>query len=60
MQEQVRQLIHTDLQCIDNPIAFSQFVRGELYFYTDSMLTLIHALKEEDFLEIYDFMGDFF
>ncbi len=60
MKKQVRELIESDLKNFEDAHKFTQFVRGELYFYIDSLISLYNSSSIEELPEIFDFMQEYF
>lgn len=41
MQTKVQEIIATEFKCFETPRDLTQFVRGELYFYVDSIISIL-------------------
>ena len=48
MALKVKEIIQSDFRCFDSPHKFTQFIRGELYFYIDSLISLFNSTTAED------------
>ena len=56
----VKEIIEKDFANFENPYKVTQFIRGELYFYIDSLISLFTATNAEDIPAIFEFMQEVF
>lgn len=55
LENKVKEIIQTNFRCFNSAYDCTQFIRGELYFYIDSLLTLPMYTTREDVPAILDF-----
>ena len=48
MEKKVNEIIKSRFTCFQSAHECTQFIRGQLYFYVDSLLTLKHATTKND------------
>lgn len=60
MQQKVQDTIKEEFKNLESPIKVTQFIRGELYFYVDSLISMISSTSQDDLPVIFDFMQDVF
>lgn len=54
-------MINTDFRKFEgNAVGLTQFVRGQLYFHIDSLISLFSSTTSEDIPAIFEFMKDVF
>lgn len=56
MQETIKE----EFKNLETPLKVTQFIRGELYFYVDSLISMISCIQQEDLPVIFEFMLDVF
>jgi len=56
----MKSIIETNFRCFDSAFECTQFIRGELYYYVDSLLTLQDRTNKEDLPAILNFMDLYF
>ncbi len=56
LENRVNEIIASDFRCFNSAYECTQFIRGELFFYVDSLLTLQSQTTREDLLAILDFI----
>ena len=59
MLQKVQDIIARDFKVFETPRDLTQFVRGELYFYVDSLLSML-STTVEDLPSIFEFMKEIF
>lgn len=60
MQKQVQETIEQEFRNFSSPHKLTQYIRGELYFYVDSLISLFNQTTSEDLPAIFEFMQDVF
>jgi hypothetical protein len=60
MQQKVQETIKEEFKNLETPIKVTQFIRGDLYFYVDSLISMINCIQQEDLTIIFDFLVDVF
>ncbi len=60
LENKINEVISTDFRCFSSAYECTQFIRGELYFYTDSLLTLQNQTTREDLPAIFNFLETVF
>ena len=56
MKEVIAQTIDENFRNFESPSQLTQFIRGQLYFYVDSLLSLPQVSSESDLPTIFDFI----
>jgi hypothetical protein len=56
----VKEIIDKDFTNFETATKVTQFIRGELYFYIDSLISLFTSTNSEDIPAIFDFMQEVF
>lgn len=56
----VKQIMESDFKCFNSPNELTQFIRGELYFYIDSLISLYTSTTSDDLVAILEFMQEVF
>lgn len=56
MQQKVQEIIKKDFKCYELPRDLTQFVRGELYFYVDSLMSIFQSSSVEEVPAIFEFI----
>jgi len=44
MQQKVKEIIKEEFKNLETPIKVTQFIRGDLYFYVDSIISMIGTI----------------
>ncbi len=60
LENKIDEIISTEFRCFPSAYECTQFIRGELYFYVDSLLTLQNQTTQEDLPAILNFMESVF
>ena len=60
MLKLVKETIEKDFTNFESPYTLTQFIRGELYFYIDSLISLFTSTNSEDIPAIFEFMTEVF
>ena len=60
LENRVNEIISSDFRCFKSAYECTQFIRGELFFYVDSLLTLHSQTTREDLPAILDFIETVF
>lgn len=60
MQQKVQETIKEEFKNLETPIKVTQFIRGDLYFYVDSLISMINCIQQEDLIIIFEFLVDVF
>ena len=56
LENKVKEITTSDFRCFNSAYECTQFIRGELFFYIDSLLTLHTTTTREDLPAILDFV----
>lgn len=56
LENKVKEITTSDFRCFSSAYECTQFIRGELFFYVDSLLTLHTQTTREDLPAILDFI----
>jgi hypothetical protein len=51
----IQKVIQTDFKCFTDANECTQFVRGELYFYFDSLISLVNEASQVEIQKIFEF-----
>lgn len=54
----VQEIVQTDFECLRTAQEVNQFLRGELYFYVDSIISISLYTMRSDFPIIYNFINE--
>ena len=60
MLNRVRRVIESDFLCFNDATECTQFIRGEIYFYFDSLISLVNEATQNDVEMIYEFTTEVF
>jgi hypothetical protein len=55
----VQDIIKNDFKAFETPNQLTQFIRGELYFYVDSLISFQNT-STEDLSAVFEFMTEIF
>jgi hypothetical protein len=56
----VKEIIASDFKYFDTPFNLSQYIRGELYFYVDSIISISTLANSDDLPTTFEFMQETF
>lgn len=56
----MQEIIANDFKGFPSPSHLTQFIRGELYFYVDSLMSIFATSSVDEVPAIFDFMKDIF
>lgn len=60
MKEEIAETIDKGFRNFESPMHLTQFIRGHLYFYVDSLISLTQVSSEQDLPSIFEFMTQVF
>ena len=58
--KRINDVIQSEFTCFDSAYECTQFIRGELYYYVDSMVTLLNVISSDDLPVIIDLVKQVF
>ena len=56
----MQETIIEEFKNLETPLKVTQFIRGELYFYVDSLISMKSCIQREDLPVVFEFMLDVF
>jgi hypothetical protein len=56
--KKISDIIASEFTCFESAYQCTQFIRGELYFYVDSMITLSNVITSDDLYMVIDLIRD--
>ena len=56
LEKKIQEILDSNFLCFQSAIEVTQFLRGELYYYVDSLLTLHQVINSEDLPLVFQFI----